>query len=425
MSDHLTQERPHLDLTQLAVDRTAKPPKPARTSLWLTRYALPLALLIAFAALFLWSARHSFLPATPVTITPVVVSRAEVNLEGTPLFQAAGWIEPRPIPVVVSSLASGVIDEMLVIEGQQVSKGDPIATLIDTDAKLALRKAVAEHNLQTAELQRAEATLAAARTHLAKPVELQQAALADADAQVAKTELQLCQPAVRLERGQAKQELAADNLQRKQQAGDAIAGRSAPRSPGKTRRCDQCRQRTDGSKAVARITALYALRNRRDALAKQTRTPDGGDSGPLPSPRPIWPPPQHVSSRRSRRRSRPTADRANGRPVTHFRPQFSASKRVRANGSPESIPTRNRVRALWPACTIRPASRSASTSVSKTYPKSRSGRPAMIETVAAGKPSPARCFRSPREPTYRRTRCRSKVAITEPPTSSSQKCSPK
>ena len=59
------------------------------------------------SALFGWAARDSFLPAQSVTVTPVIVTRAEVQQEGTPLFQAAGWIEPRPTAVVVSSLATG------------------------------------------------------------------------------------------------------------------------------------------------------------------------------------------------------------------------------------------------------------------------------------------------------------------------------
>ena len=77
----------------------------------------------------MWSARDSFLPAQDVTVTPVIVSKAEIQQEGTPLFQAAGWVEPRPTPVIVSSLASGMVNEMLVVEGESVEKGQPLATL--------------------------------------------------------------------------------------------------------------------------------------------------------------------------------------------------------------------------------------------------------------------------------------------------------
>ncbi len=221
MSNNATQ----LDLSQLAVKRE----QPAKTSVkikrsWLTRYVLPGGILAGFVGLFAWSTRDSFLPAQSITITPVVVSRAEIKQEGTPLFQAAGWIEPRPTPVVASSLAAGVIQEMLVIEGQHVKKGEPVAMLIDTDARLALADAQAKHRLQQAEVRRAEAALAAAKTNFAKPLSLQ-ANLADAETLLSKTELELSNLPYALEAAQTQQGLAAENVRRKENAGDAITGR--------------------------------------------------------------------------------------------------------------------------------------------------------------------------------------------------------
>ena len=58
-----------------------------------------MGILGAFGGLFGWAARDSFLPAHVVTVTPVIVTRADVQQEGTPLFQAAGWIEPQPSAV--------------------------------------------------------------------------------------------------------------------------------------------------------------------------------------------------------------------------------------------------------------------------------------------------------------------------------------
>ena len=214
-----------LDLSQLAVDRShqAKPGLKVKRS-WLSRYLLPSGILAGFLALFGWAARDSFLPAQSITITPVVVSRAEILQAGTPLFQAAGWVEPRPTPVVASSLAPGVIHEMLVIEGQDVEQAEPIATLIDTDAKLALKQARADDQLQQAEVRRAEAALVAAKTNLAKPLALQ-AGLADAETLLAKTERELVKLPFALEAAKTRQQLAAENVKRKEAAGDAIAGR--------------------------------------------------------------------------------------------------------------------------------------------------------------------------------------------------------
>ncbi len=190
----------------------------------MTRYVLPGGILTGFLSLFAWAARDSFLPAQSITVTPVVVSRAEIQQEGTPLFQAAGWIEPRPTPVMASSLAAGVVLDMLVIEGQRVEKGEPVAKLIDTDSKLALAQAKAKHALQEAEVLRAEATLAAAKTNLAKPVRLE-AALADAGALLAETQLSVGNLPYALEAAKTKLKLATENVRRKELAGDAITGR--------------------------------------------------------------------------------------------------------------------------------------------------------------------------------------------------------
>jgi len=224
MSNNASQ----IDLSQLAVDREQPAKAKAQTKIkryWLTRYILPGGILVGFLGLFAWAARDSFLPAQSITITPVVVSRAEIKREGTPLFQAAGWIEPRPTPVVASSLAPGVILDMLVIEGQHVEKGEPVAILIDTDAKLALAQAKVKHTLQQAEVDRAEAALVAAKINLAMPVSLQ-ASLADAGAILAETEIALGNLPFVLEAAKTRSELAAENYRRKELAGDAITGKA-------------------------------------------------------------------------------------------------------------------------------------------------------------------------------------------------------
>ena len=221
----MSQESSQLDLSQLAVDRS----QPAKTAVkikrpWLTRYVLPFGILAGFLSLFGWAARDSLLPAQSITITPVIVSRSEIKQAGTPLFQAAGWVEPRPTPVVASALAPGVILEMLVIEGQHVEKGEPVARLIDTDAKLALADVQAQHAMQQAEVRRAEATLAAARTNLAKPVNLQ-VALADAEALLAQTQRELNNLPYALEAARTRRKLAAENVRRKESAGESIPRR--------------------------------------------------------------------------------------------------------------------------------------------------------------------------------------------------------
>src|SRR5262249_57407742 len=135
-----------------AVRREPAQARSGRPSHWLSRYLLPAAAVLAFAAVLLWAMRDSLLPSKSVTIVPVITARAEIQQEGAPLFQAAGWVEPRPTPTVVSALAEGVVEELLVVEGQEVKAGEPVAKLIEIDAKLALDAAEATVLLRQADL---------------------------------------------------------------------------------------------------------------------------------------------------------------------------------------------------------------------------------------------------------------------------------
>ncbi len=216
---------PAVDLSQLAVKRSAPTAGSLRTRRrWLTRFAIPGGILLGFASLFGWAAKDSFLPAQAVTVTPVIVTKAEIQQAGTPLFQAAGWIEPSPTPVLVTSMAAGVVETLSVVEGQVVKRNEPIAKLNDLDAKLALQQAQAHLRLSGADVQNAEATLVAARTALANPNELR-AALADAQSMLAETNLTLGNLPFTIEAAKNRRQLAAENFDRKQRAGDAIAGR--------------------------------------------------------------------------------------------------------------------------------------------------------------------------------------------------------
>lgn len=266
----MSQQAPQLDLSQLAVSRERTAPGKARfRRAWLTRYALPVGILIGFVGLFLWAARDSFLPATPVTITPVVVSRAEIKQEGAPLFQAAGWVEPRPSPVVCSSLASGVIQQVLVIDGQQVEKDEPVARLIDTDARFDLAEAEARHKLQLAEVRRAEAALVAAKTNLSQPVTLQ-AEHAEAEAKVAEIQRELEALPFTLEAARTRQELAAENVRRKEQAGGAVSGRVLREARAELAGAVTAVEQLSASRQTL-AAQLESLSNRRDALAARLR----------------------------------------------------------------------------------------------------------------------------------------------------------
>jgi HlyD family secretion protein len=117
----------------------------------LPAWVIPLGLLAGFALLFLALFRDRLLPAPAVT-TAIVLATASKEGDGAPsansgsmIFQASGWIEPDPLPVKATALIDGVIDQVHVLEGQAVKQGDPLATLIDADAKLALASAERSH----------------------------------------------------------------------------------------------------------------------------------------------------------------------------------------------------------------------------------------------------------------------------------------
>ena len=86
--------------------------------------------------------------------------------KGSLLFQASGWIEPDPFPIRVTSLYSGVVKEVHVLEGQQIKKGEVIATLIDEDARLVLAEMNAKHSQSIAEEAIIEADLELANAGL-------------------------------------------------------------------------------------------------------------------------------------------------------------------------------------------------------------------------------------------------------------------
>ena len=138
---------------------------------------------------------------------------------GTPLFQAAGWVEPRPTRSLVPALADGVVQELLVVEGQNVQAGDPVARLIDTDARLALEQAKADLRLQQSHLKKAEANLAAARQRAERPIHLQ-AAVAEAESSLAEVETELTRLPFELRAAQAALTFAEQEVTRKQTAGE-------------------------------------------------------------------------------------------------------------------------------------------------------------------------------------------------------------
>lgn len=256
-----------VDITQLALERREPPAGSAHGRHLLTRYLLPALLLASFTALVGWLARDLVFPPRQVTVVPVLATRAAARPEGTPMFPAAGWIEPRPTIVRVAALAPGVVQRLLVVEDQPVKAGEPVAELVKADAELAYDQALADRKLRQAELEETQAALTAATTRLEQPVHLQ-AELGQADASLAEIETQLAQLPFEQQRAKAALLFAQKNHDGKVAAGGAVSGRSL----------DAAKNQVDAAAALVdelsgRSVALQRQRNallvRRDALKKQ------------------------------------------------------------------------------------------------------------------------------------------------------------
>jgi len=183
------------------------------------------------AGVVFWTAGDSFIPATPVRVAPVVfeVSTAETQEDTgerrptSQAIQAPGWLEAAPYYTAATALTDGVVAEVLVLEGQTVEKGQPLAHLVPDDAHIALASSKAELASAQAELAVARANLLAAETDWANPVERERA-VAATRGKLAETEAEITQlPAViEAQRAMAKQlQAELDRASRAQQGGAA------------------------------------------------------------------------------------------------------------------------------------------------------------------------------------------------------------
>ncbi len=106
---------------------------------------------MGFGVLFFAMFRGRLLPAAEVKVAIVLATPGEAAppsaaaASGTMLFQASGWIEPDPYATKATSLIDGVVETVSVLEGQRIQQGDVLATLIDTDARLALSVTEQKH----------------------------------------------------------------------------------------------------------------------------------------------------------------------------------------------------------------------------------------------------------------------------------------
>jgi multidrug efflux pump subunit AcrA (membrane-fusion protein) len=134
------------DLAVLSGSNGADVARPRRRVL--TRVIVPAAIVLSAAGLLLYAMRGSLTQAIEVQVAPaVLVAGGPSGGAAAPageVVQAPGWIEADPNDIGVPALATGVVKELLVLDGQKVVAGEVVAKLVDEDAKLAVQKAEAE-----------------------------------------------------------------------------------------------------------------------------------------------------------------------------------------------------------------------------------------------------------------------------------------
>ena len=187
---------------------------------WPAHILVPAVVAMAVGAVVLVSARQVLQPATPIDVRPVVFTGTTASTQpdqpatrrGATVL-APGWIEADPFYVACTALTDGVIEQMLVLEGQGVEAGQVVARLVAEDAELAL--AASAGDLATAEAQLAvvEADVRAARTNWENPVERERA-VSVWQAALAETEAELVQLPALVDVEQARLERHREELSR-------------------------------------------------------------------------------------------------------------------------------------------------------------------------------------------------------------------
>jgi RND family efflux transporter MFP subunit len=241
-----------VDLQQLAVQRDSPSPGERRRKRipWV-RYLLPGLLLAGFAVLAASAARETLSAPHPVTVVPVLSGAGGTDAPvDTPLFQAAGWVEPRPAPTLVTALAEGVVEKVRVVEGQEVKAGEPIVELVAVDARLLVQTAGAEAEIREAEVARARAALTAARARHDRPLHLQ-TDLAGAEAALARARTEQALLPAQVRTAEVQLRTARRNYESLQNISDAVPA---------------LRIRRAGDEVEAAVAAVEGLRARQKSI---------------------------------------------------------------------------------------------------------------------------------------------------------------
>ncbi len=120
---------------------------------FVTRIGIPLSILIITAGILLYASWETIKGAKSVEVVTVVIRDVETNTpqdvskQETSIVQAPGWVEAEPFSVYAGALTEGIVESVLVLEGDTVEKGQPVAKLISEDNELKVKAADANVKL--------------------------------------------------------------------------------------------------------------------------------------------------------------------------------------------------------------------------------------------------------------------------------------
>jgi len=97
-----------------------------------------------------------YMPGT--SNAPIVHSSAQGE-SVKPLFQATGWLEADPYPTKVTALADGVVERVLVNDGDEVTQGQLLAVMVEEDRVIARDQAQAAWNKEKHALSQAQSNM--------------------------------------------------------------------------------------------------------------------------------------------------------------------------------------------------------------------------------------------------------------------------
>lgn len=237
---------------------------------WFTRVLVPGGIVGGIAVVLLVAAWSTVTPAIQVDTELAIHKTVASQTAGTVLVQAAGWIESDPYPIHITSLASGVVETILVLEGETVAAGQVMARLVPDDARLLHQRAVAELAAWQAAVAEAESRLEAATASWNNPVERNRA-VAVATAAVAEIAARIARTEAERDRQQAELEQAQRNWRRLRDLGAAaVATDSEVELAGTAVRTSQATVNALGH-ALAEAKALAAGQAAELEAARQHR----------------------------------------------------------------------------------------------------------------------------------------------------------